>query len=247
MRKWKAAFAALVFLVNVASGSARAAPASVVPPRRLDAAEVPYPADGRGDAAVVLIAVVDETGQVTDLTVREGSPPFAAAALAVVRRWRLAPATTDGTPISARIVVTVTFHAPLPPAPPPPKGGAIPAAGPRARGRAAHRCLRKGRTRRTKHDSHSAQRDAVRRRRVRRPVQDRRGIARHGTVAERPSLLLRARIASRERRLLRRRHPDPVTLSRRPGAFHDRAGVGRFGGPLPRRLPPPAFVPPRDA
>ncbi len=131
MRKGKAALAALLFLV-VASGFARAAPANVVPPRRLDAAEVPYPADGRGDAAVVLIAVVDETGQVTDLTVREGSPPFAAAAMAGVRRWRLAPATRDGTPISARIVVTVAFHAPPPPAPPSPKGGATPAAGPAA-------------------------------------------------------------------------------------------------------------------
>jgi TonB family protein len=90
----------------------------IVAPRRLDAAEVPYPQGATGDATVVLAIVVDANGEVTDVTVREGSPPFAAAAAAGVRTWRFAPATKNGTAVAARIMATVSFHAPAAPAPP---------------------------------------------------------------------------------------------------------------------------------
>ncbi len=91
----------------------------VLPPRRLDTTEVPYPASGKGDASVVLVLVVERNGEVTDALVREGSPPFTDAAVAGVRTWKFAPATRDGTPVAARITATVSFHAPAPAAPAP--------------------------------------------------------------------------------------------------------------------------------
>jgi TonB family protein len=66
------------------------------------------------------VLVVDETGAVTDVTVREGVAPFAEAAVEAVRTWTFSPATRDGTPIAARLSAVVTFRAPSPtPAPPP--------------------------------------------------------------------------------------------------------------------------------
>ncbi len=91
---------------------------SVVPPRRLDAADVPYPPHAQGDATVVLVLIVDTSGEVTQVAVREGAEPFATAAAAGVRAWRFTPATRDEAPVAARIVATVSFHAPPPPSPP---------------------------------------------------------------------------------------------------------------------------------
>ena len=96
----------------------------IAPPRRLDDAAAPYPAGAHGDAPVVLTAVVDADGVVTDVTVLRGEPPFADAAAAAVRAWRFAPASRDGTPVASRVTATVTFRAPSPasaspPAPPP--------------------------------------------------------------------------------------------------------------------------------
>ncbi len=105
-----------VISTAIAPPRALAAPADVLPPRRLDAAPVPYPTDGTGDAAVDLVIVVDAVGVVTDVRVRQGSPPFAEAAAQAAKTWRFAPATRDEAPTSARIAVTVNFHAPPAPA-----------------------------------------------------------------------------------------------------------------------------------
>jgi TonB family protein len=124
-----------LLLVVLAAPSAAADPPRIVAPRRLDAAEVPYPDGASGDAKVVLVVVVDANGDVTDVSVREGAAPFAGAAMAGVRAWRFAAATKDGVPVAARIVATVTFHAPVraapatPPAPPPVAAKPAPAAG----------------------------------------------------------------------------------------------------------------------
>ncbi len=90
----------------------------VVPPQRLDAGDVPYPSQGRGDASVLLILTVDATGEVTDVVVREGSEPFATAAATGVSHWRFVPATRDEVPIAARISARVTCRAPVRAAPP---------------------------------------------------------------------------------------------------------------------------------
>jgi TonB family protein len=120
--------------------TARAAlAAEVVPPRRLDAARVAYPASGKGDATVVLAVVIDAVGAVTDVTVREGEAPFVAAAVAAVKAWRFAPATRDDAPIPSRILTTVTFRAPppTPPRPAPAPGASASPASPPSAGPAA--------------------------------------------------------------------------------------------------------------
>lgn len=108
--------AILVTLVVVGAGSpVHAAPPDVVPPRRLDSTPVPYPPNAKGDATVTVTVVIDVTGKVTDVALREGVSPFAEATLAAVAHWRFRPAMKEDVPISARILAEVTFHAPPPP------------------------------------------------------------------------------------------------------------------------------------
>jgi TonB family protein len=101
---------ALAF-ASLAPRAALAAP-RIVPPQQRERTDAVYPADGKGDATVVLSLLVDATGAVTDVTVREGASPFVEAALAAVKTWTFSPATRDDTPIAARISAVVTFHAP---------------------------------------------------------------------------------------------------------------------------------------
>ncbi len=103
----------LVTLLATASQQGWAGP-NVVPPRQRDGTLAAYPPDGKGDAQVVLVLLVDATGAVADVAVKEGSPPFTEAAIAAVRTWTFAPATRDGAPIAARISAVLTFHAPAP-------------------------------------------------------------------------------------------------------------------------------------
>jgi TonB family protein len=112
-RTWLVAAGASLLLLPARTAVA----ANVVPPHRLDAAQVPYPAEGQGEATVTLRLVVDANGIVTEVDVQDGSPPFSDAAVAAVKEWRFTPATKDDAPVSSRIVATVTFHPPEPPAP----------------------------------------------------------------------------------------------------------------------------------
>jgi hypothetical protein len=86
----------------------------IEPPRRLDTMNVPYPADGHGDASVELTLVVAADGHVRDVHVVRGEPPFAAAAELGVQDFRFAPATRDGLPLAARITAVIEFHEPAP-------------------------------------------------------------------------------------------------------------------------------------
>jgi len=112
--------AALALAPNAAAGQK-----DVTPPQRQDKTEAVYPPDGKGDATVVLALVVDASGTVTDVSVRQGASPFSEAAMAAARAWRFAPAKRGEAAIAARILAVVAFHAPsqAPPAParkPPP-------------------------------------------------------------------------------------------------------------------------------
>src|SRR5579883_134742 len=132
-RRWRARVLAAALAAAAAGGGwparARAAHAEVVPPRRLDAAPVPYPPMASGDATVVLVLVIDATGVVTEATVRQGEQPFAQAAIDAAKGWRFAPATRDESPVPARILATVSFTAPAPaPTPTPSLPSAAPAA-----------------------------------------------------------------------------------------------------------------------
>jgi TonB family protein len=104
------------------------------PPRRLDTAQVPYPADGHGNASVELTLVVDADGRVRDVQVVRGEPPFAPAAELGVKSFRFVPATRDGLPLAARITAVIEFHEPTvaarsaPSASAPGSAAAVPAA-----------------------------------------------------------------------------------------------------------------------
>ncbi len=90
-------------------GNPPATSAGISPPRLLTTSAVPYPADGRGDATVVLELLVNADGSVGDTTVVSGTEPFRSAALNAARRWRFEPAVVDGSKRAARIRLEVAF------------------------------------------------------------------------------------------------------------------------------------------
>ena len=74
---------------------------------------MPYPAGAQGAAEVVLELVIAQDGSVDDVSVREGSEPFASAARLAVTGWQFTPATRNGIPIRARITAKVSFREPV--------------------------------------------------------------------------------------------------------------------------------------
>src|SRR6478736_4885705 len=99
----------------------------VVAPTQVAAEPVPYPEGAHGAAEVVLALVIAQDGSVDDVSVREGSEPFASAARIAVARWQFTPATRDGIPIRARITAKISFREPVvvPPAAPAGTPGAV--------------------------------------------------------------------------------------------------------------------------
>jgi TonB family protein len=61
----------------------------------------------KGSVAVEVI--VREDGRVSDARILRSVPVLDAAALAIVRTWRFAPATLNGRPVPVRLVVVVNF------------------------------------------------------------------------------------------------------------------------------------------
>jgi TonB family protein len=105
-------------LLLALGGSARAqAPQGSVPPQLRGEAEVVYPEGASGDAAVVIEALVDADGTVTQVSVVSGAEPFASAARRAARGWRFDPATREGRPMAARLRLEVSFREPEPEAP----------------------------------------------------------------------------------------------------------------------------------
>ena len=100
-------------VLGLAPALARAQKPEVVAPTQVAAEPVPYPEGGQGAAEVVLELVIAQDGSVADVSVREGSEPFASAARLAVQRWQFTPATRDGIPIRARITAKVSFRQPV--------------------------------------------------------------------------------------------------------------------------------------
>jgi TonB family protein len=100
------------------------APPPIVPPRALVLAPPAYPPGETTDATVILEVVVELDGTTSGERIIDGREPFAAEALATVRRYRFEPATRAGTRVRARIRIAVDFSAPAPV----PAGGSDPAA-----------------------------------------------------------------------------------------------------------------------
>jgi len=86
----------------------------VAPPRRLHAPPPLYTELARRariEGQVVLRAVIDESGAVTDLRVLAGLPlGLTESALTAVREWRFSPATRKGRPVAVYYELTVNFR-----------------------------------------------------------------------------------------------------------------------------------------
>ncbi|HEY3497749.1 MAG TPA: TonB-dependent receptor [Polyangiaceae bacterium] len=75
---------------------------------------IEYPEGQTERAVVVLELVIDVNGNVTDVAVVSGEPPFTAAALDAARSWRFVPAERNGRTITVRTRFTVNFDPPTP-------------------------------------------------------------------------------------------------------------------------------------
>lgn len=95
-----------------------APPAVLVPPTPLTPLGADYPAGAHGDATVRLVLTVNEDGTVRSAVAEDGVEPFASAAVAAATSFRFAPATRNGAPAAARILVEVRFIEARSPAPP---------------------------------------------------------------------------------------------------------------------------------
>ena len=103
----------------------------IVPPVAVRRVEPEYPASeiaGRVSGEVVLAVVIDEQGQVTDVTIVTGLSPAAdAAALTAAGQWIWTPAQQNGVPRASRIRLAFRFEPPAPPPPTAPAASAAPA------------------------------------------------------------------------------------------------------------------------
>jgi TonB family protein len=89
-------------------------PPPLEPPRLLSELSVPYPADGQGEADVLLTVTVNADGTVRSAVPAQANEPFSSVAVQAALAWRYQPATRGGRPVAARIRVEITFQAPAP-------------------------------------------------------------------------------------------------------------------------------------
>lgn len=83
-----------------------------VPPRKIVDARPLYPEIARQakrEGTVVMEAVLDTTGRVTQLRVIQSVPLLDQPALDAVRQWRYTPTTIGGQPVSVLMTITITF------------------------------------------------------------------------------------------------------------------------------------------
>jgi len=84
-----------------------------VPPRKIVDVRPVYSEmarQTRTEGTVVLEAVLDPTGSVTQLRVVRSVPLLDQAALDAVRRWKYSPSMIGGRPVSVLMTITITFH-----------------------------------------------------------------------------------------------------------------------------------------
>lgn len=95
---------------SFAEDAQRPDPGSITPPRA-HSTELEYPEGARGDAAVLLELLIDETGAVRSCRVESGEAPFGDAACEqALRRFTFEPALRDGKPVAARIRFEARFR-----------------------------------------------------------------------------------------------------------------------------------------
>jgi periplasmic protein TonB len=85
---------------------------AVIPPARVSYRPPAYPpiaASARVEGTVILEAIIDESGAVTNVRVLKSIPLLDAAARDAVSGWRYSPTTLNGVPVPVIMTVTVTF------------------------------------------------------------------------------------------------------------------------------------------
>jgi protein TonB len=81
-------------------------------PRKIADARPLYPEvarQARVEGTVILEAVIDTTGRVTQLRVLRSVPLLDQAAIEAVQQWRYTPSTYNGRPVSVLMTITVRF------------------------------------------------------------------------------------------------------------------------------------------
>ena len=76
---------------------------------RVEPTYPPLARAARVQGEVVLSAVIDTNGQITNLQLVSGHPMLVPAALAAVREWRYKPYLLNGTPVEVETTITVIF------------------------------------------------------------------------------------------------------------------------------------------
>jgi len=66
--------------------------------------------DAHISGEVVIDAVLDEHGSVTEMKIISGPPLFYSAALEALSQWKYEPTYLNDEPISVQLIVTITFH-----------------------------------------------------------------------------------------------------------------------------------------
>jgi len=70
----------------------------------------PLARDAHITGEVVIDAIIDEHGNVTEMKVLSGSPLFYAAALEALREWKYEPTYLNDEPVSVQLIVTIQFR-----------------------------------------------------------------------------------------------------------------------------------------
>ena len=76
---------------------------------RVEPAYPPLARAARVQGEVVLSAVIDVNGQITNLQLVSGHPMLVPSAIAAVRQWRYKPYLLNGTPVEVETTITVIF------------------------------------------------------------------------------------------------------------------------------------------
>jgi outer membrane biosynthesis protein TonB len=118
---------------------ATAPPSSVadspfVPPRVLNATDIPYPVNTTVPGIVTLLLRLDSAAKIQNVQILRDVPPLTSAAQSAIQSWTFAAATRNGHPVAARLSLSIVFNpfnpggisieglkVPLPPTPPGPE------------------------------------------------------------------------------------------------------------------------------
>jgi periplasmic protein TonB len=98
-------------------------PAQFVPANLTAATDIPYPSTSLDAGVVTLSIALDNSGQVTAVSILRDIPSVSALAIAAVRSWTYAPATLDGKPVASTLTINILYdpgflgadNIPLPP------------------------------------------------------------------------------------------------------------------------------------